>query len=74
MDNVREFPKNGKKKKKEPSIVDDAKEWLNKPMQDTTIGDTLLLHTGGAVISIVVGLTVTGWIEILRRSRERQNT
>lgn len=40
-------------------------------MQDTTIGDNLIMHVAGEVISIVVRLTFSGWIEIVHKTKEK---
>lgn len=58
-DNVRKF----RKKPKETPVRD----FLKKPMHETTVGDTLVLHASTVVLTIVITTAVQGWIYILSR-------
>lgn len=45
-----------------------VKRFIDKPMAETTVGDTLIMHAGVAFISIGIGLTVQGLLSMFQNS------
>jgi hypothetical protein len=64
MGEVRQFPSGEDK----PDIV---KSFLNKPMHETTIADTLIIHAASVLISEMTHLAVYGWVIIMKKGFRR---
>lgn len=44
-----------------------VRKYFKKPMAETTIGDTLVLHACTVVISIFVGMSIQSWIHFIQK-------
>lgn len=48
-----------------------VKRFIDKPMAETTVGDTLVMHACVAVISIGIGLTVQGLLSMFQNGSRK---
>lgn len=46
--------------------------YLSKPMHETTIADTLLIHATTVILTITIGISVQGWIALAQDVRTRK--
>jgi hypothetical protein len=46
----------------------DAKSFFNKPMNELTIKDTLLMQASAVLIAELIHMSLQGWVAIIRKA------